>query len=322
MEKCFFVECRHCGTKNKLDKERSINLFKTVVCGNCRQKIFFDDDELFNNISSTSYEHPLDREALAKLKRIPGVNTFFKWLLKETNERYMRIFQYQNFIRVTKDHLPKYYDMLRHACSILDIKNIPQTFIYQDPNPNAYTIGVEEPTISISTGLIDLMDDDEVLGVITHELGHVHSGHILYKTAARVIGFLAEYLSKVLLGLGNIAIYPIMYALLYWDRCSELTADRAELIVLRDFNKTAKIIMKLAGGSQKILNMINTEQFLKQADEAAKMKEENFLNKVFILIQTMNQSHPFPLWRAGHLHKWAKSEEFINIIQGKYDKLS
>jgi Zn-dependent protease with chaperone function len=319
MEENFIVECRFCGTKNKLDKEKSINRLKLVVCGSCRKKLFFGDDENFSNISSASYEHPLDKQALAKLKRIPGVNTFLKWLMKETNERYMRMFQFQNFIRVTESHLPKYHDMLRQACSILDIKSLPQTFIYQDPQPNAFTIGVDEPTISISTGLIDLMDDDEVLGVITHELGHIQCGHILYKTAARVIGYLADYLSKMLLGLGNIAIYPIMYALLYWDRCSELTADRAELIVLRDFNKTAKIIMKLAGGSQKILNMINTEQFLKQADEASKMKEENFLNKVFVIMQTMDKSHPFPLWRAGHLHKWAKSDEYINIIQGNYE---
>lgn len=316
----FLITCRHCNTKNKLEKIKAINKFNYVVCGNCKKNIFFNENEYFKDISSVSYEHPLDKQALQALKKIPGVNTFLKWLLKETNERFMRIYQFQNYIRITESHLSEYYNMLTKACSILDIERIPQTFIYQDPKPNAYTIGVEEPTIALSTGLIDLMDDDELLGVIAHELGHIQSGHILYKTAARVIVSLADYLSKVLFGLGNIAVYPIMYALLYWDRCSELTADRVELIVLRNFDKTAKIIMKLAGGSMKTLEKINTKEFLKQADEAVKMKEENFINKMFIALQVMDETHPFPIWRAGHLHKWAESEEFTEIIQGNYLK--
>ncbi len=318
MEEFFVVKCKHCDTKNKLEKSKAINKFKSVVCGSCKRNLFFGKDDVFHNISSTSYEHPLDKQALNALKKIPGVKSVLKWLIKETNERYMRIFQFQNYIRATENHLSNYYNLVKEACRILDIKSVPQTFIYQNPFPNAYTIGVDEPTIALTTGLIELMDEEEILGVIAHELGHIQSGHILYKTAARVIVSLADYLAKVLFGLGNLAIYPIMYALLYWDRCSELTADRAEMIVLRDFDKSTKVIMKLAGGSQKTLNQLNTEEFLKQADEASKMKEENFLNKIFGAFQTMGETHPFPIWRAGHLHQWVQSDDFINLIQGEY----
>lgn len=314
------VSCRHCGTKNKIDKDKAKNRYKLITCGNCKKNLFFGEEDKFSEISSISYEHPLDKKALKALKKIPGVKSFLKWILKETNERYMRMFQFQNYIQITENHLGNYYEMVAKACEILDIKKIPQTFVYQDPIPNAYTIGVEEPTIALSTGLIDLMDDDEVLGVISHEIGHIHSGHILYKTAARLVIMILEQLGRSFFGLGNVAMFPIIYALLYWDRCSELTADRIEMIVLKEFDKCAKIIMKLAGGSQKLIEKINTKEFLKQADEAAKMKEENFLNRIFIALQTMNQSHPFPIWRAGHLHKWSVSDELIDILKGDYTK--
>jgi len=58
--------------------------------------------------------------------------------------------------------------------------------------------------ISVTTGLLDLMNEDEVLAVIAHELGHIKSGHVLYKTMARVIGLLLTLIGDMTLGIGRI----------------------------------------------------------------------------------------------------------------------
>ena len=51
-----------------------------------------------------------------------------------------------------------------------------------------------------------------------------------------IINIIVQVLGKVLLGAAaNSIVLPIYYALLYWDRCSELSADRASMLVLKDF---------------------------------------------------------------------------------------
>ena len=48
---------------------------------------------------------------------------------------------------------------------------------------NAYTGGVERPYVALSTTLCDLMEEDEILAVMAHELSHWQSRHVLYKIA-------------------------------------------------------------------------------------------------------------------------------------------
>ena len=48
----------------------------------------------------------------------------------------------------------------------------------------AFAIGMEKHTIVITSGLVELLEDDELRFVIGHELGHIKSGHMLYRTMA------------------------------------------------------------------------------------------------------------------------------------------
>ena len=48
--------------------------------------------------------------------------------------------------------------------------------------PNALTIGMNKPFIVVSSGLVDLLDDEEMRFVLAHELGHAMSGHAVYQT--------------------------------------------------------------------------------------------------------------------------------------------
>ena len=43
-------------------------------------------------------------------------------------------------------------------------------------------LGTDKPFIVITTGMVDLMDEEEIRFIIGHELGHVLSGHSVYRT--------------------------------------------------------------------------------------------------------------------------------------------
>ena len=62
----------------------------------------------------------------------------------------------------------------------------------QNPVVNAFTGGVERPIIVLYSQLIERLNDEEVLAVVAHEVGHIHAEHVLYMTAARLLEFLAK----------------------------------------------------------------------------------------------------------------------------------
>ncbi len=76
--------------------------------------------------------------------------------------------------------------MVRDACYILDMPEVPELYVRQDPTPNAMALGSDHPFIVLNTGLIDLLDDEELRFVIGHEVGHILSGHAVYQTMMQI----------------------------------------------------------------------------------------------------------------------------------------
>jgi heat shock protein HtpX len=70
----------------------------------------------------------------------------------------------------------------------------PQVYIINDPAPNAFATGRDKnhAVIAVTTGLLGMMDQNELSGVIAHELSHVGNRDILVMTVAVVlVGFIS-----------------------------------------------------------------------------------------------------------------------------------
>ncbi len=68
------------------------------------------------------------------------------------------------------------YNLVENLCISKGMK-IPQIFIIEDDSLNAFASGINENTfsVSLSRGIIDKLDDDELEGVIAHELTHIRN---------------------------------------------------------------------------------------------------------------------------------------------------
>lgn len=315
------IACRHCNSNNRISVQHAMRNLNDAICGSCKKNLFLTEFEYYTDISSRSYEHAWDKQTMDYLKKIPGVASVFKLIMKETTERWFRMLNIQNYIRVTESHLTPYYEMAVYASKVLDMET-PATFIYQNPIPNAHTYGIETPFIAISTGAIELLDDKEIVYVLAHEMGHIQAGHVLYLTIAQILEFLLFQFVLGPLGIAKYAIIPIYTALMHWRRTSELTADRAGFLVTRDFESCIRAIMKLAGGSPKLESLLNVEEFLKQARENDALQREDFFDRMVATWQLSQQTHPFPVLRAGHLDDWCHSDEVFKILSGTYEKRS
>ena len=152
--------CGECGAVNRLPREKVLNLKASPLCGKCEKPLLRAYDRAFDDLDPDSYIHPLDKETLDALKRIPGVSTLLRSLIRHSFELATRLHHHANFVRVSPTQLPTVWARFEHAASCLGVKQLPELYVYQDPTPNAYTFGVDKYFIAISTGCLELLDDD------------------------------------------------------------------------------------------------------------------------------------------------------------------
>ncbi|ARZ70151.1 M48 family metalloprotease [Streptomyces sp. HU2014] len=270
----------------------------------------------FPDISSRAYEHPADRSALVALRKLSGFDTVFKALSGLLPERSLRLLYLSDSVRVGEEQFPHLHTMLLDACYILDLPKVPPMYVTQDPQPNAMCIGLDEPIIVVTTGLVELLDEEEMRAVVGHEVGHALSGHSVYRT---ILLFLTNFALKVAwIPLGNLAVMAIVTALREWFRKSELSADRAGLLVGQDLTASMRGLMKIAGGNH--LHEMNVDAFLAQAEEYE--AGGDLRDSVLKIMNVLPRSHPFTTVRAAELRKWAGSREHQRILDGHYPRRS
>ncbi|CAL9439980.1 Protease HtpX [Streptomyces sp. enrichment culture] len=268
----------------------------------------------FPGISSRAYEHPADRSALVALRKLSGFDTVFKALSGLLPERSLRLLFLSDSVRVSDRQFGHLNDMLRDACYILDLEKVPPMYVNQDPVPNAMCIGLDEPIIVVTTGLVELLDEEEMRAVVGHEVGHALSGHSVYRTVLLFLTSLAVRVAWI--PLGNVAIMAIVTALREWFRKSELSADRAGLLVGQDVRASMRGLMKIAGGNH--LHEMNVDAFLEQAEEYE--SGGDLRDSVLKILNVLPRSHPFTTVRAAELKKWAASRDFQRIMDGHYPR--
>ncbi len=267
-------------------------------------------------LPAAAFQHPLDRQATENLRKLKG----FDWLCAKFVEYGVERIEYVNHvgggIRVGPRQMKHHYAMLRECCDILDMQE-PELYAMQG-SVNAFTSGHNHPFIVIETGLLELMTDDEVMAVIAHELGHIKCGHVLYKTMARGIKPFLEVAGQATLGLGALVGSAIQSGLTAWNRRSELSADRAALLVMQEAKPCIGMLMKLAGGTERHAEWLDEEQFLNQARAYQEGMDQNMSDRFYRWVANMGSTHPFAVERARMLDEWVNAPEYANIIAGRY----
>lgn len=313
LTKSLFVRCRYCGQKNGV-KEGYKN--RAANCGKCKLPLSNEPHKKFAALSKHDYVHPADSKALAALRAIPGIDSALRKLLEVTGESALRVIFTASSVKVTPKQFPDLHAKLQVACATLGVE-MPEMFVQQNPIVNAFTYGSEKHIIVLHSGLLEKLNDEEVLAVISHEVGHIHAEHVLYLTAARLMEALANAsLARLIPGseiVKFIISAGINSALLAWARRAELSCDRAAMLTVQDPHVVGKVMMKLAGGTS--ASKIDYDEFLEQGREFKKTCDDKALDKFWATIINAGQTHPFPIWRVSEIIDWAESGEFAEVMQ-------
>ena len=265
-------------------------------------------------ISSRAYEHPADRSALVALRKLTGFDTILKNLAGLFNDRAMRLMFLASSVRASQDQFPDLYQAMLDGCYILDLPRVPELYITQTPLVNAMALGMDKPFIVLNSGLVELMDPEELRWVIGHELGHVLSGHAVYNTMLYNLILLAQRLALV--PFAWIGLKTVIWGLEEWHRKAEMSCDRAGLLATQDVEAARRALMKLAGGRR--LAELSHDEFHKQAREydAVPDVRESLLK----LLQLQGTTHPFAVIRFADLDRWADDGDYRTILAGNYPR--
>ena len=168
---------------------------------------------------------------------------------------------------VSKEEYPRLHEIVERLSTNNGLPK-PKVAMVNSPVPNAFATGKSPKSslVAVTTGILDVLDNDELEAVIGHELSHVRSRDVLVLTLASVFSTVAWYLVRFGLfgGLqtrnrntaGTSAIVMLI-AITTWvvsfliiraiSRYREFSADRGGAIMTGKPDKLANALLKISG---------------------------------------------------------------------------
>lgn len=169
---------------------------------------------------------------------------------------------------ITKAENPRLYRIVENL-AITEGLPMPRVYVIEDPAPNAFATGRDpkHASVAATTGLLELMTDRELAGVMAHEIGHVKNYDIRVSTIVFglvvAVGFIADVLLRMafwggrgnnngnpimlVLGLLAMIIAPLVAAVVQAavSRQREYLADATGALTTRDPEALASALQKL-----------------------------------------------------------------------------
>jgi heat shock protein HtpX len=171
---------------------------------------------------------------------------------------------------VTEREMPDYYRIVRQLADEQRMP-MPKLFVSEMEQPNAFATGrnPEHASVSVTRGILKILDEREFRGVLAHELSHVANRDILISSIAAGIGMSITFVARFALFFGGgdedrggnpIALLaawilaPIAALLIQMavTRSREFQADESGAFLSRDPDALASALRKLEAASRQV----------------------------------------------------------------------
>jgi heat shock protein HtpX len=89
---------------------------------------------------------------------------------------------------VTREQLPRVYSVVEQMTQRIGLP-MPKIYVIPNDSPNAFATGrnPQHASVAVTQGILNLLNDDELAGVLAHELGHVRNRDILTSSIAATL---------------------------------------------------------------------------------------------------------------------------------------
>lgn len=234
----------------------------------------------------------------------------WEWFAQKTNKagqhETFKTELLKNAYRIDSVSEPELYAALDKAKSILGIQ-IPVT-IYQSQSDNSNNAGIAyldtEAHIIFSGTLLKILDQEELLALLSHELTHVllyQIDHGDYEITNRIIDSIARDVNSEAFYLETARLNQLY---------TELFCDRGALLVCNNYEVVISTLVKVHTGLQKV----SAESYLQQTEEILSKEEAG----------SLGSTHPEIYYRTKAIKLYADGvqncgEQIEKLIAGKYE---
>jgi heat shock protein HtpX len=179
---------------------------------------------------------------------------------------------------VEEHELPNVYSIVR-ALAQRENMPMPRIYLIDSPQPNAFATGrnPNHAAVAVTTGILQLMDYQELEGVLAHELSHVRNRDILISTIAATVAVALSFLVRIafwtgmgrdrndnnpvgaIIGIVSIILAPLaaMVIQMAISRSREYEADRSGAQITGSPLALARALGKLEAGTARIPMEVN-----------------------------------------------------------------
>jgi Zn-dependent protease with chaperone function len=270
---------------------------------------------IFKELRPESYRHPLDRQALMNLEKMPGLSLLLKKINEYSIDRLVRLQVQGGDFRVNDANFPVLHQALSEAAEILDVSPVPELYLHRGTGHIAsYAISVEQPSIGVNLEAMEWLDREELLFLLGHELARVKSGYLAYQQLSNFMPMLKSVLSNTTFGLGGLAANGVEVALYNWIVMSKFTSDRAGLLACQNIDTAISTLMKLSGLPNEYLNKQTIDAFEAQARQFDPDSLSN-LDRVTKIVSFMSYQSPWGVMRTSELLAWTDSGEYSRLLE-------
>lgn len=274
-------------------------------------------DRSFPGIDARAFCDPRDAGRMARVRLLKGLDFVYSRFLSMGVGQAMAAEMEAQAVRIDADQAPTLWKLLDRAARALDVR-VPDLFLGHN-DAGIQTAGQERVFIVVDAGLLDLLDDDELVFAFGRELGHILSGHVTYKMLARSIGTIGEAVGNFTLNVGAMVTTGLEAPLRDWDQFSEFSADRAGLLASQRLDIATSALLKLAVGGHRFFDELSTAAFVEQGRRA--LNDDRPVGaRLSAIVRSLQAGAPLLAARAAALVEWHESGEYGAVLQGNYPR--
>jgi len=175
---------------------------------------------------------------------------------------------------ISEQEAPQLYQIVRELTTRADLP-MPRLYLIPSDQPNAFATGrsPKHSAVAVTAGITKLLSEDELRGVLSHELAHVRNRDILTQSVAAAIGSAITWLAYLLLWFGgddnspislvaNLALFllaPIAASLIQLaiSRQREYSADATGAQICGNPESLASALLRLEEGAKAMPMQVN-----------------------------------------------------------------